>query len=333
VCAECDREIGKAEEQLARCGMEAIFKAHLRITGKRKHRPSFPFRRRYAGQGPIALKTRLPGTDYDVFVEPMGDGGNVRPVPQLVLLKPNGEHDCIRLPDPMNTTANYMRIALQKCPLKGDLRVETVALTNEEVDHIFELLKSIGAFLNEESTPSDVASPEKQFYPNMLVEGSVAVDARYFRAVAKIGFHHFLQYSGYFSGREACFTALREFIRYGKGKIERFVSQQRGHLVSDLGRGFRPSYYGHFVIGDFNKNTATAYAQFFIGRDNDPPYYRAALGKNCLLILLDSTVFGHFYSYYPPEERSQYTGEIQALGATHRIAMPDRFRVDYPKED
>jgi hypothetical protein len=86
VCADCDYEIGKAEEQLAKCSSEAIFRVHLDIQGKKKHKKSSPFRRKHAGQGPIELKTKIPGRNYEVLVEPLGDGKNVQPLPQLVLL-------------------------------------------------------------------------------------------------------------------------------------------------------------------------------------------------------------------------------------------------------
>ncbi len=326
ICSKCDHEIGKAEEQLAKCSMEAIFKAHLNIKGKKKHKSGSPFHRRHAGQGPIELKAPFPGTNYEVLVEPLGDGKNVQPLPQLVLLDSKGDYDCIRLSNPKEITVEYLKNAINKLPLeKGRLRVETVGMTNEEIDYIFDLLKKIGGFINEEP-PSFL---EKQFYPKVPVHGPIRVDVRYFRAIAKIGFHYFLQYTECFSGHEDCFEPLRQFIKSGEGKIEQFILQQRGNLVSDLNYGFRPKYYGHFLIGDFRKNAATVYVQLFIGRDSNPPYYKITLATNCFHIKLEDETFGHFFCYYPPENRSQYTGEIQRLGAANKICMPDSFRVDY----
>jgi hypothetical protein len=329
VCSECDHEIGKAEEQLIKCGSEAIFRVHLNIKGKKKHKPSSPFRRKHTGQGPIELKTTFPGRNYEVLVEPLEDGQNVQPLPQLVLLNPDGEHACIRLPNPIEVTPEYLKNALRQSSLKGKLRVETVGMTNEEIDHVFGLFRNMGIFINEEDAEANRKSLGTQFYPNVLVRGSVKVDSRYFRAIAKIGFHYFLQYSEYFSGHENFFTLVKDFIRYGKGEIEHFVSQHHGNLVSDLNYGFRPKYYGHFIVGDFHNNMATAYVQLFIGRDSNPPYYKIALAKNCLHIKLEDAAFGHFYTYYPPENRSQYTGEMQQLGVANRIRMPKNFRVDY----
>ncbi len=329
VCADCDHEIGKAEEQLAKCSSEAIFRVHLNIQGKKKHRKSSPFRRKHAGQGPIELKTKIPGRNYEVLVEPLGDGKNVHPLPQLVLLNSNGDHDHIMFQDPMKTTVQYLKNALQESSLKGNLRLETVGMTNEEVDYVFNLFKDMGIFINEEDIPDSEKFPGEQFYPNVPIHGPIVVDARYFRAIAKIGFHYFLQYSEYFSGREECFTPVKDFIRNGKGNAKQFVSQHRGNLVSDLNYGLRPKYYGHFIIGDFSNNMTTAYVQLFIGQDSNPPYYKVSLGKDCLHIQLEDTIFGHFFSYYPPGNRSRYTGEIQQLGATSRIAMPRSFRVNY----
>jgi len=329
ICSKCDHEIGKAEEQLAKCGLEAIFKATLNIKGKKKHKSSSPFRRGHAGHNPIELKASLPGRDYKVLAEPLGDGLNVHPLPQLVLLNSKGDYRNILLANPKTTTVEYLKTAIGKASLKGDLRVETVGLTYEEIDYIFGLLKQMGIFINEESLPASEAFPGEQFYPNVCVQGTIAVDARYFRAIAKIGFHYFLQYSEYFTGHEDCFRPVKQFIRYDEGTIEQFVVQQRGNLVSDFNYGFRPKYYGNLIIGDFCNNAATAYVQLFLGKDHNPPYYKITLATNCLRIKLGKAAFGHFFSYYTPENRTQYTGEIQPLGIANRICMPKNFRVDY----
>jgi len=327
VCSECDGQIGKAEEQLAKCGVEAIFKTHLNIKGKKKHKSTSSFRRKHAGQGPIELKTIYPGEDYKVLVEPIGDGENVQPLPQLVLIDSKKSHYCVRLPNPEKTTIEYVKKEICLSGLKGKLRIETVGLTNKEIDYIFGLLKLLDNSMNEESNP-DHEHPAKKVYPNVLVEGPIKVDVRYFRAIAKIGFHYFLQYSEYFNGHEECFLSLKQFIRYGKGEIENFVEQKRGNLVSDLKYGFRPKYYGNFIIGDFQDNRATAYVQLFIGQDSDPPYYKITLATNCLYTQLDKNTFGHFFSYNTPENRGQYTGEIQKLGVANKIQLPVIFRSD-----
>lgn len=328
VCSECDHEIGRAEEQLAKCGMEALLKTHLDIKGKKKHKSTSPFRRRHAGQGPIELKALYPGEDYPVYVEPIGDGENAQPLPQLLLIDSQKKHYCIRLSNPKETTVEYLKKEIGGSGLKGRLRVETVGMTNDEIDFIFGLLKICDSSMNEESTPNNKKHPTKKVYTKVPAKGKVIVDARYFRAIAKIGFHYFLQYSEYFNGHEDCFFPLKQFIRYGKGKAECFVEQKRGNLVSDFKHGFRPKYYGNIIIGDFHNNSATADVQLFIGRDYDPPYYKITLAKNCLQIQLDKNTFGHFFSYYTPDNREQYTGEIQELGVANKIQLPGFFRSD-----
>lgn len=323
ICSDCDHEIGRAEEQLAKCSAEAIFRAHLSIRGKKKHEQTSSFRRGHAGQGPIELKAPLPDRDYDVLVEPLGDGKNVHPLPQLVLIDSEKKHYCIRLSKPEKTTIEYLRKEIRKSSLKkGNLRVETVGLTNEEIEFVFGLLKTMDMSFNEEPIPYHEKFPGTQFYPKVSVQGPIKVDVRYFRSIVKIGFHYFLQYSNYFNGHEKCFIPVKRFIRYGKGKIEEFVTQHRGNLVSDLNYGLRPKYYGHFIIGDFQNNRATSYVQLFLGRDNNPPYFKITLATNCLHIRLERRTSGHFYCYYPPENRSQYTGEIQQLGVANKIHVP-----------
>lgn len=326
VCKGCDHEIGKAEEQLARCGPEAFHRVNLNIKGKKKHTRSFPFRRGYAGQGPLELSAPLPGREYEIWVEPVGDEENAQPVPQIVLKGPGGEWDRIRLPEPMKVTAEYLRNALGKSPVKGeDIRLETVGLSEREIDHVFSVIKGMGIWLRDEPTATEPSGP--RFYPNVCGKGRLIVDARYFRAIAKIAFQYYIEFSEQLCGYEDCFAPTKRFIRYGEGEIDTFVVQRRGYLVSDLKLGWRPSYYGHFIIGEIAEGVVKTYVQLFIGRDNDPPYYEVILSQGSS-ILLDDSVFGHFYAYYPPDSRSQYTGEIQRLGATRKIRMPEAFRVD-----
>lgn len=328
VCRSCDHEIGKAEEQLARCSVEAFHRANLGITGKKKHARSFPFRRPYAGKGPIEISVPFPEGEYEVWVEPIGDGENAQPVPQLVLIGPGGEYDRIRLSEPMKVTTKYLRDALRKSPVKGEnIRLETVGLSEEEVEHVFSVMDRMGVLLPDGPGATDRSFSGFRFYPNVRGEGQVIVDARHFRAIAKIAFQYFIEFSGQLCGYEDCFAPVKRFIRYGEGRVEDFVVQRRGNLVSDLNFGFRPSYYGHFIIGEVARGVVKACVQLFIGKDNDPPYYEVILSK-CCTIVLDESAFGHFYAYYLPAERSQYTGEIQRLGATRKIRMPKRFGVD-----
>jgi len=55
------------------------------------------------------------------------------------------------------------------------------------------------------------------------------VNDRYFRAIAKIGFHYFLTKFPRFRGDEACFTEIRNFIMNGCpiDEIGKFVTQSR----------------------------------------------------------------------------------------------------------
>ena len=126
-----------------------------------------------------------------------------------------------------------------------------------------------------------------------------------------------------FGGSESVFDPVRRFIRYGDGETQSFVNQQRGNLVSDLDKGYRPKYYGHFLIGDVNNQRVMSFLQLFVGRDIDPPHYAVFLGRNPRSILLPTETFGHFYSYLEPNKRQSYAGTMQKLGATSRIIIPN----------
>jgi hypothetical protein len=72
---------------------------------------------------------------------------------------------------------------------------------------------------------------------------------RYFRAIAKIGFHYFLTKFPRFRGDEPCFEGIRNFIIKDcpLDEIPRFVTYGIEPFVSQLREGQRLSVWGHLI--------------------------------------------------------------------------------------
>ena len=316
ICRQCDSEIGKCEEQLIKCGPEAFIRIALGITGRSGSDSTSPFKRRHAGQEPLKFKTKYPDTNYDVLVELIPGTQNARPLPQVVIVAPDGSCEQVLVTDEAVTSEELDR-RIRATQLKGRLVLWPIASTEQEQDRIMSLLRQSKYFSGEEVNENIRACNE-----SVEVVGTIVVDKRYFRAIAKIAFHYFLIYYDGFYGSEKTFEAIRRFIRYGDGEIAPFVRQQRGNLVSDLDKGYRPKYYGHLLIGNVSNRTISVNVQLFIGRDIDPPHYSVFIGRNPRNVWMPPERFGHFYSYLEPNTRQNYHGIIQKLGANMYIVLP-----------
>ena len=316
VCSPCDSEIGKCEEQLIKCGPEAILRIALGIKGRSGSRSTSPLRRSHAGQEALQFKVPYPDTDYEVLAEPIPGTRNWQPLPQIVIIAPNGECRQILVTEGM--TPEELERRVSSTGIKGKVIFWPIAGIKEEQDRVVNLFNqtkfSSGEYLDLNIRPCNE--------PAKLI-GTIRVDKRYFRAIAKIAFHYFLAYYDGFDGSELVFDPIRRFIRYGNGKIEFFVRQERGNLVSDLDKGYRPKYYGHFLIGNVDNQKVMCFLQLFIGRDIDPLHYVVFLGRNPRNILLPTETFGHFYSYLEPDKRKGYAGTMQKLGVSSRIIIPN----------
>ena len=79
LCSECNRKIGKLEEQFCRCGPEQFFRIIKGIKGREHHRKVNPFYRGSAGGGYIVAESRHPTLDCMIFCEIEEGGENAFP--------------------------------------------------------------------------------------------------------------------------------------------------------------------------------------------------------------------------------------------------------------
>ncbi|MBN2467503.1 MAG: hypothetical protein JXD19_05070 [Deltaproteobacteria bacterium] len=269
------------------------------------------------------MKARYPGTNYDVLVEPIPGTHDVKPLPQVVIVTPDGHCEHVLVPD-IDISTEELDRRIKATGIKGQLTLWPIAAKEEEQTAILNLLRSSnlcsGEFTDENIAPT---------IETVEVQGTIKVDPKYFRAVAKIAFHYFLANYVGFCGSETCFEALRQFIRYGQGNKDSFVKQKRGNLVAELNQGYRPKYYGHFIIGVIEERFILVYVQLFIGKDINPQYYEVILGNNPRQIVVPDEQFGHFYSYYEPEARTKYSGTIQELFASNYIKVIHGLTLPY----
>ncbi len=145
------------------------------------------------------------------------------------------------------------------------------------------------------------------------------VTDRYFRAIAKIGFHYFLTKFPRFRGDEPCFSGTRDFILKDcpLDEIGRFVTESQEQFVYQLRAGDRLSAWGHLIAVESDYMGLRAKVQLFVGPESLSRVYTVGLGKNPSPIHY-TEAYGDFFAYYPPEERGEFYGEVCELGVVAR---------------
>ncbi|MGD0551093.1 MAG: hypothetical protein ABSB25_00425 [Sedimentisphaerales bacterium] len=318
ICAECDTEIGKSEDQFTHSGLAALLRTQL---GLAEDEQRSPFRRRFAGQGPIDMKINYLGTD-GVLLEPSSVGDwklpPALPLPQIHFIYADGNKKCIRI-NPESFTVTDVLQAIEK---KRPKQVIVLGVNNEQYKHISDVFRQAGIpFSGEQEVRPQT---DEEVLP-VLATGNFIYDKRYLQAIAKIGFHYYLGMNlgnCYLDGSEDVFNLVRRFIRYGEGDPEAFVKQQKGYFVDNLRNGWRPPYYGHIFRADVSNKCIMVKAQFFVGPNIEPPYYEVLLCQKPFIVNIRPTIFGHNYEYIEPDKRNQFAGTIHQLGVNNRIIIP-----------
>jgi hypothetical protein len=261
------------------------------------------------------MEINYPGTNHKMLVEPSGDEKNCQIVPHLEISNSKGEKGYIVLENLDFLTAENLKKRILSSEIKNPTKVWLRMQSNDQVDRILDLLKKCGLYKSEE-----MAEDIKPFVGTVRASGQTTWDERRFRAIAKIAFHYYLAFNeiGHI-GSELIFKPIRDFVCYGKGKANDFVSEYKGCFVKN------PeivSTFGHIFYSEITSKSIVTVEQLFVGPGYDPPYYKIIISKNPFLIEIPRQVFGHNYAYLPHDQRKQYDGTFHELAIANRIKMP-----------
>ncbi|HSP14046.1 MAG TPA: hypothetical protein VLV78_04770 [Thermoanaerobaculia bacterium] len=311
ICKPCNNtRLGVLDEQLSRCGPEGLLRRHYGITGRANHEPVNPFYRGSAGGHRIEFKTYDEQLGFDVLIE--CDAGVYRQVRQIIFVEQSGRTH--HLPIREGNTPEQLRAAYEELGVKRP--AELHFLCDDDEKHWVEplLIKTFGGTLS--STRAEGSAT----YNGAI--GTVTVTNRYFRAIAKIGFHYFLtQYPGY-TGEEENFSKLRTFILDEDSPLERandFIAKRELPLLQAMLRaGTRPAgWRAHLLAAEIKNGALLGHVQLFITEDWPAPAYTIQLGHGSLL---RDRAAGHLYAYYQDGPHGSYAGEAQEL-ATKRTSL------------
>jgi hypothetical protein len=147
---------------------------------------------------------------------------------------------------------------------------------------------------------------------------------RYFRGIAKIGFHYFLSQFPQYSGHETMFAGIRSFISEETNEPVRRVNdfiQHRNHplIFQMLDDAARPDgWKAHIIAAEIKPGLALAHVQMFLTQENPGLIYTVKLAED--LAFVDPAVAAHAYRYFPDGKEGAFSGEASALPAI-RVAQ------------
>jgi hypothetical protein len=309
VCSTCNRQFGVLDEQLCRSGIEAFFRAYLGIGGRKQHEKVNPFYRGSAGGQRLEMVGANPTTGQEVLLE-LVSGNEARELrcATFVAEEDNSTHTIV-ITEGM--TPEDLKARVKSLGYKKFKTVDISAAPEEMawVESLFAGLKPEGTTEWSHSTVGPIL-----YGPTRI---KFTVTSRYFRCIAKIGFHYFLTKMQRFRGNEPCFEEIREFIA-NDGNIDKcrsFITFNQQPLALQLRNGGRLNTWGHILCSEIDYMQFRAKVQLFAGPEAQPHVYTVLLGKNPSRIHY-SEALGDFFAYYPKDERGEFDGEVSELIGT-----------------
>jgi hypothetical protein len=305
VCVRHNQDCGLLDEQLCRSGGESFFRQYLGVTGRKSHTKADPFYRGSAGGGRLVLRGSNQQTGQTTQLE-LGQEGTVRELRCCCL---TADDDSIHvIPITNGMTPAQFRQRFDALKIKH-FKEANIFADKEEIPWVNTLLATLNF---EKRTEWSLRDPGPITYGPLDIQ--FTVNNRYFRDIAKIGFHYFLTKMTRFRGDEPCFAEIRRFItsECSIDECTRFVSYSNKQIAYQLQQGARLAACGHILCAEADYLNLTAKVQLFVGPEFLAPVYTVRLGKSPSLIHYSEAV-AEFFAYHPQNQRGEYDGEVSDL--------------------
>lgn len=308
ICRQCNTRLGVLDEQLARCGPEGFFRRLYGVQGRSTHDKVNPFERGSAGGHRLDLRATDAKLGIEVALE--CESGTYRQLRQIVFVEQSGRTH--HLPIREGITPEQLRADFQRLGVTQPCEDVHMFCGPEEKDWVERLIKETWPSVtfgegNAASTSHDGAV------------GTVRLTDRYFRAIAKMGFHYFLTQFPEYSGHEPVFSNIRQFIlEDGKGvdRANDFVGKRQHPLLGEmLNPAVRPDgWRAHVLCAEIRPGACLAHVQMFVSEDWPAPAYTVHLASDAAIVHLRAA--GHAYLYYEGGPKGKYSGEASILATT-----------------
>jgi hypothetical protein len=240
-------------------------------------------------------------------------GNQARQSRQLIFKEASGTVHHLPIPDDLRDPAR-LRAAFDKLGTREVIEGRVI-YDPEESSWVEPLIKAVWP---------DVTFSEGELAATSYTQGAtidIELTDRYFRAIAKMGFHYFLTQFPQYSGAEPLFSEIRRFIFEPSpvSEANKFIGERQHPLLANLAGGGRPDgWQAHILAAEITTESFLAHVQLFLCEDFRPRTYTVILAPNAIGAAPVS--FGHFYEYFEGGPKGKYAGE-----AYHLDAVPSPF--------
>jgi len=284
------------------------------VQGRSTHEKVNPHYRRSAGGGRLQLKAF--DTEMGVEVELQCFDGQVRQSRQIVIVDTSGKTH--HLPIPENISPEQLRMAFLRLNV-GDIADVRLIYDPKELCWIEPLVKAAFPAV---SFFGEGGLGAKNYADGAV--GKIELTDRYFRGIAKIGFHCFLTQFPAYDGSEPYFADIREFIiddsGRGMDRINQFIGERTIPLLGPMMEGFRPDgWRAHVLCAEIGAEYL-AHVQLFVCSDYRAPVHTVRPGTNTCGIEVGAT--GHVYKYFEEGPKGRFAGEARPLKVSHIALAP-----------
>jgi hypothetical protein len=309
ICETCNnKRLGVLDEQLTRCGPEAILRKFFGVQGRTTHNKVNLHYRGSAGGRRLEMKAYDESLGAEVELELKG-GREVRQLCQIVFVEASGRTHHLPVPhdlrDPEKLLAEYRKLGVT------DPATAKAILICDPEESIW--LKPLITAAWPKVTFGEGTPGATNYEQGAVI--AIQVTLRYFQAIAKIGFHYFLTQFPEFDGSEPYFSDIRSFIITERGPVslaKKFIGKCHNPLLGNMSNGARPDgWVGHIVTAERTADACTAHVQLFICEDYPAPAYSIRLAMNGDIAAVRGS--GHAYIYFKDGPKGRFSGEARAL--------------------
>lgn len=297
ICTQCNNIIGRAEEQILRCGPEALERLALVVPSRRGGPRKSP---RLVGAHGMPPPDTVQETPQGPRSLDMIDPGNVEPREEVTILDETGRWHRLRLTPRLG--AKSLRQKVRDLSIKDIKQCNLFAPAARYEGYV--------RLFNEAWPESEVSLCGQEPAGTKWVEASTTfmVSNEYFRAIAKMALHHYLVFSRCALGHEPELSGVREFIMKGGDRWRFFVPVN--HFAVAVYRGRKHSHLSHYVAYDESGPQVKAYVWLFVKDQPGTGPYQVEWERPNSTLILPQRVVAHEYRYADSDNEGRWSGRV-----------------------
>jgi hypothetical protein len=282
------------------------------VKGRAHHARVNPFLRGSAGGSRLEFSTfdREVGVEVNLEIR----NGAVTQMCELMLVETeSGKAHHVPLREEM--TADELRTAIERRAIARPFEARLSCYPHER--------PWVEELIQEHSPGATFSAPKLMSHIIETPQVKFQLGERYFRGIAKIGFHYFLTQFPTYTGHEAIFVPIRAFIGEETNEPIRHVNDflaMRNHslLVPMLDPEVRPDgWRAHVLAAEIRPGACMAHVQMFLSEENPANIYRVFIAKDPAIA--GQEAHAHLYRYFLGGTHGRFAGEAIAL-PPHRVA-------------